>query len=173
MSLDAAVVVSSAQDVPAEPPVLSAPANFVLEETSGRMRSLTEVRGRVVVVFYEDREHTDDNREMKLTLHRFLEDNGLRGRVTTYGVANVAGIDGVVRDLARSAIRAIAERNGIQILLDWSGALQRAPFDFPAIGSTIALFDREGCLRYRATGPHTAERRTAFFRTLRRLLREP
>ncbi|GAB4203296.1 MAG: hypothetical protein OHK0013_17330 [Sandaracinaceae bacterium] len=156
---------------PTVPPVLSEPADFSLEETSGVTRTLTEARGRLVVLFYEDREHTPDNQELKQLLHRFIEDNGLRGRVTTYGIANVAGVDGVVRDLARAAIRAVASQYGIQILLDWDGALQRAPFSMPASGSTIAVLDREGRLRYRQTGAHIGEQRTAFFRVLRQLLR--
>jgi peroxiredoxin len=157
--------------VPAAPPVLSEPADFSLEETSGITRTLTEARGRLVILFYEDREHTPDNQELKQLLHRFIEDNGLRGRITTYGVANVAGVEGVVRDLARTAIRAVASQYGIQILLDWDGVLQRAPFSMPASGSTIAVLDREGRLRYRQTGVHTGEHRTAFFRVLRQLLR--
>lgn len=166
--------VARAQTPPsaAEPAVLSEAAEFALEETSGVTRTLSEVRGRVAIVFYEDREHTPDNQDLKLTLHRFVEDNGLRGRMTTYGVANVAGIDGVVRDMARTAIRAIAAQYGIQILLDWQGALQRAPFGFPATGATIAIFDRDGRMRYRVTGAHTAAQQTELFRTLRRLLRD-
>lgn len=156
---------------PAAPPVLSEPANFSLEETSGVTRTLTEARGRLVILFYEDREHTPDNQELKQLLHRFIEDNGLRGRITTYGIANVTGVDGVLRDLARTAIRAVASQYGIQILLDWDGVMQGAPFSMPASGSTIAVLDREGRLRYRQTGAHTPEQRTAFFRVIRQLLR--
>lgn len=156
---------------PAPVPLLSTPADFALEETSGTTRTLLEARGRIVIVFYEDREHTPDNQELKHTLHRYVLDNGLRPQLTTYGVASLSGTSGVVRELARAAIRAIAAQYGIQILLDWEGALQRAPFDFPASGSTIALFDREGRLRYRVTGAHSAAQQTELFRTLRRLIR--
>jgi hypothetical protein len=163
-----------AQDAPPAPheiPVLSEPTDFSLEETSGVTRTLAAVRGRIAIVFYEDREHTPDNQELKMTLHRYVLDNGLRDQITTYGVANVAGLDGVVRDMARTAIRAVAAQYGIQILLDWEGRLQRAPFSFPASGSTIALFDRQGRMRYRVTGVHTAAQQTELFRTLRRLIR--
>ena len=51
---------------PAEIPVLSEPADFSLEETSGQTRTLAAVRGRIAIVFYEDREHTPDNQELKL-----------------------------------------------------------------------------------------------------------
>ncbi|MBN8612018.1 MAG: hypothetical protein J0L92_15600 [Deltaproteobacteria bacterium] len=152
-------------------PILSAPADFSLEETSGVSRTLLEVRGRVAIVFYEDREHTPDNQELKHTLHRYVLDNDLRGQITTYGVANVTGLEGMMRDMARTAIRAIAAQYGIQILLDWDGSLQRAPFGFPSTGATIALFDRQGRMRYRVTGVHTAAQQTELFRALRQLIR--
>jgi hypothetical protein len=155
----------------AELPILSGPADFSLEETSGVSRTMLEVRGRVAIVFYEDREHTADNQELKHTLHRYVLDNDLRGQITTYGVANVMGLEGMMRDMARTAIRAIAAQYGIQILLDWDGALQRAPFGFPSTGATIALFDRQGRMRYRVTGVHTAAQQTELFRALRQLIR--
>ncbi len=163
---------AQATPAPAAPPVLSEPTDFSLEETSGATRSLSDVRGRVGVVFYEDREHTSDNQDLKLTLHRFVQDNQLSGRMTTYAVANVGRLDGMMRDMARTAIRAIAAQYGIQILLDFDGTLQRAPLSFPATGATIALFDRLGRMRYRVTGAHTAAQQTELFRTLRQLLRE-
>ena len=172
----------AAQDAPqapaavaasAAPPLLSAPADFSLEETSGVMRSLGEVRGRLAIVFYEDRAHTDDNYDLKLTLHRFIQDNNLRPQITTYGVADLTGVDGMLQGMARTAIRAIAAQYGIQILLDWESRLQQAPFNFPAANSTIGVFDRQGRLRYRQSGVHGAAEQSALFRVLRHLLREP
>lgn len=152
-------------------PTLSAPLDFSFEETSGATRTLREVRGRVVLVFYEDREHARDNLELKLRLQRFVIDNGLGDRTRTYAVANVAGVDGVSRDVARFVIRTIAERHGIQLLLDWEGALQRAPFGFPSAAPTVALFDGEGRLRHRASGTLDASGEREVFRVLRHLLR--
>ena len=153
--------------------MLSGPADFNLEETSGMMRSLHEVRGRLAIVFYEDRAHTSDNNDLKMTLHRFIQDNNLRPQITTYGVADLTGVDGMVQDMARTAIRAIAAQYGIQILLDWQSRLQAAPFNFPSANSTIGVFDRQGRLRYRQSGVHGAAEQSALFRVLRQLLREP
>jgi hypothetical protein len=163
-----AVAVAHAQDV-----APGAPIDFSLEETSGQTRTMAAVRGRVVVIFYEDRAHTDTNRDFKLTLHRFVQDNGLADQMTTYAVANVQGLDGMVRDMARTAIRAIASQYGIQILLDWEGALQRAPLSMHGADANLALCDRAGRIRWRHTGAIGDAERRSFFRTLRALLREP
>ncbi len=158
---------------PAAPPMLSGPADFNLEETSGVMRSLHEVRGRLTIVFYEDRAHTSDNNDLKMTLYRFISDNNLRPQITTYGVADLTGVEGLMQDMARTAIRAIAAQYGIQILLDWQSRLQQAPFNFPTGNSTIGVFDRQGRLRYRQSGVHGPAEQSALFRVLRQLLREP
>lgn len=165
---------ASAQDAGLSSDVIApgVPVDFDIEETSGTMRNLRDLRGRVVVIWYEDREHTDTNYALKLELHQFVVDNHLEHDMTTYGVANVAGVDGMVRDLARSAIRAMADRYGIQILLDWDGALQRAPFDCADHEANFVLVDRQGRIRYRHTGEMMGSHRTEMYRVLRRLLHE-
>lgn len=166
------VVAASTRAQEITPP--GAEIDFSLEETSGQTRTMREVRGRVVVIFYEDRGHTDTNRELKLTLHRFVIDNQLREQMTTYAVANTSSIgSGVIRDMARTAIRAIAAQYGIQILLDWEGALQAAPISLRDGDANVAIVDRSGRLRWRHTGAIGETERRSFFRSLRQVLREP
>lgn len=168
VALGCAAAIASAQEA-----VPGGLVDFELEETSGATRTLRAVRGRVVILFYEDREHTDLNRDFKHLLHRFILDNRLQDQTTTYAIANVRGVDGVMRDLARGVVRAVASRYGIRILLDWDGVLQRAPFSLRDGDANVALVDRTGRLRWRHTGVIGERERQSFFRMLRTLLREP
>lgn len=177
--LAALSVTAHAQDAgttaPATPSDVVAPGepvDFDIEETSGTTRNLRDLRGRVVIIWYEDRDHTDTNRALKLELHEYIVDNHLSGDITTYGVANVMGVDGMIRDLARTAIRAMAQQYGIQILLDWNGLLQQAPFSCADHEANFMLVDRQGRIRYRHTGEMMGANRTEMYRVLRRLLHE-
>lgn len=161
----------SAQDV-LSPDVRGPVVDFALEETSGATRRVSDAAGRVVIVFFEDREHTEDNRELKLTLHRYIVDNHLEDQLRVYAVADVHSIPSMVRDVARSAIRAIANEYGIQILLDWDGTLLAPPFDMAEGAANVALIDRTGRIAWRHTGAFGEADDTAFFRALRRLIRE-
>lgn len=149
------------------------PVEFSLEETSGQTRTMSAVRGRVVVIFYEDRGHTDTNRDLKMNLYRFVQDNHLQEQMTTYAVANIGSLDGILRDMARGAIRAIAAQYGIQILLDWDGSLQRAPFSMHDGDANLAIVDRQGRIRWQHAGAVGDAERSSFYRSLRQLLREP
>lgn len=158
---------------PSGPPVLSEPADFDIEETSGVVRNLRDLRGRIVIVYHEDREHTDTNLALKMELYQFIRDNALSTEITTYGVANLRGVDGMVRDLARTAIRAMAAQYGIQILLDWDGALLAAPFSCADHEANFLLIDRQGRIRYRHAGVIEGAERTTMYRALRHLVHEP
>ena len=171
--------VALAQDAPVAPPAIAAPPvlsealDFDIEETSGVVRNLRDLRGRIVVVYHEDREHTDTNRPLKMELFQFIRDNALSTEITTYGIANLHGVEGIIRDLARTAIRAMAAQYGIQILLDWEGTLLAAPFSCADHEANFLLFDRQGRIRYRHTGVIEGAERTAMYRVLRQLIHEP
>jgi hypothetical protein len=149
-----------------------APVEFALEETSGATRTISEARGRVIALFFEDRAHTDDNRELKMTLHRFMEDNHLSDQMRVYAVADVHEIPGVIEEVARTAIRAIAAEYHIQILLDWDGVMLAAPFSMTPAAANVALLDRSGRIAWRHAGAFGESETSEFFRALRRLLRE-
>jgi hypothetical protein len=157
-----------AQD-PEPGPVVDA----TLDSIRGVRRSLHQERGRrLIVLFYEDRPHVEDNEQLKGELGRFITGNHLENRLVVIGVANLGDLgNDAPRDLVRTMIRPLLDRWGVEILLDWDGVMRRAPFGFQSDATNIALVSTEGRIVYRHTGDMGREETTAFYRTLRQHLR--
>ena len=173
LALEASLV-HAQQAVPA-PTVESAPAPQVdatLDSMRGGTRRLRDERGhRVVVLFFCDRPHVDDNNALKGGLRRFVDDNQLNERVAIYGVADLESVGSVPETLVRTMIQPVVDRWNIDILLDWQGVMRRAPFSFPTYQSTIAILDREGRITWRREGELDATGTRDFYRALRTALR--
>ncbi len=161
LSLFAALGV--AQDTPA--------ADATLDSMRGGRRSLAAERGRrVVVLFYEDRPHVEDNDALKGELSRFVVDNHLEERMVVYGVANLGDVGGVPQAIVREMIRPLLDRWGADILLDWDGVMRRPPFSFETHAANVGIVDREGRMAYRARDVIAGDRRREFYRALRAAL---
>lgn len=164
-SLAASLVLALAASAQDASPML---VDATLESMRGGHRTLSDERGhRVVVVFYEDRDHVEENSTFKGDLSRFVTDNDLDDRVVMYGVANLADVGMVPQAFVRQMIAPLVDRWGSDILLDWDGVMRRDPFSFPTAATTCALIDRSGAIAYRYTGVIDETQRRAFYRVLR------
>jgi hypothetical protein len=171
-------LVASAQEAPSAAPAAAGPSaepaplvDASLDSMQGH-RTLGAERGRrVVVLFYEDRAHVEDNDALKGELRRFVVDNRLEDRVVTYGVANLADVGMVPEALVRSMIAPAVERWGADILLDWEGVMRRPPFSFRTAAANVAIVDRQGRLAWHHVGTVDDARRRDFYRALRAAMR--
>lgn len=168
-----------AQQAPTPPPAATPPApapspqvDATLDSMRGGSRTLRDERGhRVVVLFFGDRPHVEDNNALKGALRRFVEDNHLDARVALYGVADLESVGSVPETLVRTMIQPLVDRWNTDILLDWHGVMRRAPFNFPTYQSTIAIIDLEGRIVWRREGELDAAGTRDFYRALRGALR--
>lgn len=144
-----------------------------LESVSGGNRSISAERGRrVIVLFYEDRNHLSTNEELKGNLRRFIDDNDLDSRVVTIGVANLLRMPrSVPRSLVRSMIRPLVSQWSVDILLDWDGVMRSDPWPMRGNTSNVAILDRQSRLVWHTTGALSERQTTQFYRTLRRAMR--
>ena len=146
---------------------------FSLESTAGGHTSTASMRGKVVVIFYEDRDHREDNAELKGLLTRFVAGNELRAELTIVPVANVSGLDfPPASAFARAAVRAVASDLGIAVLFDWQRTLQAAPISLRDSASNVLVLDRAGRVVFRYAGAVTGDPRSRFFRAIRRAIRD-
>lgn len=136
------------------PSVVGANAvDFSLPTTAGRERSLSQLRGKAVVLFYETRGTISQNQHVKDAMGaRLNRERALANRITLIASCNVAEYNSWPSQyFAREAISAVARSQRIELWLDWNRTL------ISRLGlrdgvSNIVLFDRGGVLRERHAG---------------------
>ena len=137
--------------------------DFSLESTSGGTQSLSQHRGSVVVVFYEAPDRTRDNAQIKQALTAYEPHVGL----VLIAAGDMRAFDRPgARPVAAAAARAVARHYGLEILLDWQGALTRPPFRLDPAKSNVLLVDRAGTIVFRHSGILGSTETSRFFRAL-------
>ncbi len=128
------------------------PVDVTLESSGGGNRAISTFRGKVVVLFYEDRHHTETNARVKEAVARYGLEHHLESAVAVVAVANLKGYDfSPASNIARRAIRAIASKLGIEILMDWRGVAIDA-LGVQDANANVVVLDRSGVVRFRVTG---------------------
>lgn len=128
------------------------PVDFTLETSSGKKDSLSNYRGKVVVIFYEDRMHVETNIKTKLAIEKYGAEHQLQDKVAVLAIANLKGLDfNPARDIARNAIRGMAQRFDVSIWMDWKGQL----IDLLGVAdenANVVVIDKQGVLTWKKTG---------------------
>jgi hypothetical protein len=135
------------------PGAVGAPADFSLPTTAGRDRALAQLRGKVVVLFYETRDTITQNQHVKDAMGvRFNRDRSLINRFSLVAACNVAEYNSWPSQyFAREAISAVARSQRIELWLDWNRTLiQRLGLRDRT--SNIVLIDKQGRVRERLWG---------------------
>jgi hypothetical protein len=144
-----------------------APLDIELESSTGGRRRLSEHRGRVVVLFWENRDANQANAAAKKDLDRMSAELGRELVVVAVGDVSAFDFAGA-RSVVRTAIRTMAKAIGVEILLDWKGALAEAPFGLEPGTSNVMVLDREGRPIYRHRGELDAGQRRELMTLVRR-----
>jgi hypothetical protein len=136
------------------PPAAPRPAgvDFSLETSAGGSKALSTLRGKVVIMFYEDRHHTDTNARVKEAVGKYGVENKLQGKVEVLAVANLKGYDfNPAEGIARRAIQGIASRFGITIWMDWKGVVIDKVGAQDA-NANVVVFDKDGVVKWKRAG---------------------
>lgn len=136
------------------------------ESTSGRRAGLRDFQGRPAVLFYECRGTEGDNEALKYRLRDLAAREGWD--VELLGFVNLRAYNfAPVRPVVRRGVRAIAERFGWELWLDFAGALQGAPYELDGAAANLLVLDERGRGRFRARGPLDAGNEATLLRLLR------
>lgn len=151
----------------------STPVNATLESSlTGRTRQLSQSRGKIIVAFYEDKEHTSTNEDVKGLLVRLIADNHLETKMELMAIANPEGFTAdAVRPLVRAGLKEASKRIGMDILVDWQQQLLKEPFRLSNGASNVFMMDQNGAIVFKQIGRLEGHRRSEMFRKIRQMLR--
>lgn len=133
-----------------------APVDARLTTQEGAAVRLASFRGKPSLVFYEDRDSAALNQHLKDKLFAEGKKRGLLSRVNLVPVAYLEPFDFFpARGFALSAVRDMSKKIGVDIFVDFNGALAASPLKLPTSNSTVVLLDHEGRVLYRRSGRHS------------------
>ncbi len=135
-----------------------------LESSKGAPVTLAPLKGKPVLVFYEDRDSTGLNQALKDELFKRGKERGLLDAVHVVAVADLQGFNWFpARDFALSGVRDAEQKAGIPVYIDWAGSMRASPWRLKAQTSNVVLLDAHGEERQRWEGPLNAAQREALF----------
>lgn len=121
-------------------------------DSDGRSFDLRSVRGRPILVVYEDKDSAHINDPFKAELGRLARTGSYRTTVALVPVADVRHYDyWPVRGFVKDAIRDESKKQGTSIYCDWNGDFSRALSLQPGT-SSIILFGRSGNVLFAKAG---------------------
>ncbi len=142
-----------------------------LRTSSDEPVTLSRWRGRPTVLFYEDKNSTEQNAALKRELFARARYHGLVGRANVLGVANLHGLNFFPANLfALSAVRDAEKKDSVPVLVDWNRTLSSPPWNLPPESSSVVLLDDTGRLVHAWSGPLGRREIDEFFARLSALL---
>lgn len=136
-----------------------APSGKVVD-ADGNPLDIGQIKGRPVLIVYEDQEATKQNLELKRELSALAKGDAYRDAIALVAVADVQGYDyWPARGFVKSAIRKESKKLGTTIYCDWKGALRQSA-GFHKGQSTVILLSADSKVLFAHEGSMPAATRT-------------
>lgn len=157
--------------------VMASPIDFSLDTTSGQKRSLSELRGKVVLLIVESQEARGQNQALQDYLKAQAQaSQELLSRLALVPVASLSkvGASPIARSMAKPIIAAAAKSSGMEIWLDWEGSVLKAlgaeiKAEQSESQSNTYVLDKNLVPRWYWNGPCPSEQWPALIAKLREL----
>jgi len=171
LSLVCAAVFCSSVPCFAAKPGVDAPAP-AFKVVSGDKQTLTldELKGRVIVLFYEAKRSIEQNRALKNVLNQFYvrQPQDIKNGIARVGVIDCQGV--LFKGAWEAGLRDHSVKEGITVYGDWDGKMAD-DYGVNTDESNVIVIDRKGVIRYRASGALTEEDVDAIEKLLKGLVK--
>lgn len=135
-----------------------APA-FSVTSGDDKTLSLADLKGKVVLLFYEKRKQVELNRPLKKELNRFFAalPAQTRDHLARVAVVDCASASWPFKGLWQDGLKAASLKEGLTIYGDWDGKMRQA-YRMPEDPPSFLVLGPEGQIIFRAAGPIGPER---------------
>jgi Bacterial protein of unknown function (YtfJ_HI0045) len=151
----------------ASPKEGEAAPNAHLEDADGRPLDIKNLKGKPILVVYEDKDSAQQNQVLKDELSKLARGDRYKGAVALAAVADLSSYDfWPVKGFVKDAIREESKKQGTTIYCDWTG-LFRSTLKLRRGVSNVVLVGKDGRVLFASEGAVPAPERKRLVSLLR------
>ncbi|WP_234023371.1 YtfJ family protein [Sorangium cellulosum] len=142
--------------------------NARVEDADGRELQLKALRGKPVLIVYEDKDSAMQNKPLKDALGKLAKGGNYRRAIALAAIADVSSYDfWPVKGFVKDAIREESRKFGTTIYCDWDGTF-RSTYRLRRGVSNVILVDKDGRVLFAAEGALKTEAQQRLLDLLRK-----
>ncbi|XXX78061.1 YtfJ family protein [Sorangium sp. So ce134] len=150
------------------PPVGGRAPNARVEDADGRELQLKALRGKPILIVYEDKDSATQNQAFKDALAKLAKGDRYRRTIALAAVADVSSYDfWPVKGFVKDAIREESRKVGATIYCDWDGTFREA-YRLRRGISNVILVGKNGQVLFAAEGKLKPEAQSSLLDMLRK-----
>ena len=155
----AATVTGTTHSAMALPVVGDAAPEGKLEDADGKSLETKSIKGKPLLVVYEDRDTATQNAELKKELGELAKGDKYKSKIALAAVADLTAYDfWPVKGFVKDAIREEQKKVGTTIYCDWDGSFRKA-FKLAKGKSSVVLVGKDGKVLFAGEGALSADDR--------------
>jgi peroxiredoxin len=127
--------------------------DFKVMDGNEKWLNSNELKGKVITIFYEDKDKVKENRELKKYLNKYYDENI---SITEKNVVRLAVIDAspsnaLTRWIWRRKMRNASVEEKLTVYGDWDASMRKS-FEIPEEAIAFLIVDKKGIIRYTKIG---------------------
>ncbi len=128
-------------------------AFFEVRSGDDKVLNLDMVKGKIVVLFYETKDVSQENRKLKDELKSFYQErtDAEKGLIVKLPVINCSGAFFPFTAIWKSKLRENSIKEAVTIYGDWNGKMA-SDYNMKDGASNVLIIDKRGTIRYFSSG---------------------
>jgi predicted transcriptional regulator len=123
-----------------------------IEDVEGREMKLAALRGKPILIVYEDKESAKQNQPLRDELSQLGKGDRYKARIALAPIADVSGYDWwPAKGFVKDAIKEESKKQNTTIYCDWDGSFRKA-LNLRSGVSNVVLIGRDGKVIFAAEG---------------------